>query len=74
VTDEYAVIYLARNLELHSAAPEETEQLVIRKIQFEEVYKMVDEGIITNAMTVVAALKVKLMLTEQKIYKKFIFE
>jgi 8-oxo-dGTP pyrophosphatase MutT (NUDIX family) len=74
VTDEYAVIYLARNLELHSAAPEETEQLVIKKIQFEEVCKMVDEGIITDAMTVVAALKVKLMLTEQKIYKKFIFE
>ena len=67
VTDEYARIYLARKLEQHTPAPEETEQLVLKKIRFEEVYKMVEEGIITDAMTVIAVLKVKLMLIERKI-------
>jgi len=67
VTDEYARIYLARKLEQHTPAPEETEQLALKKIHFEQVYKMVEEGIITDAMTVVAVLKVKLMLTERKI-------
>ena len=67
VTDEYAKIYLARKLEQHTPSPEETEQLVIRKIHFEEVYKMVEEGTITDAISVVAVLKVKLMLTDLRI-------
>jgi 8-oxo-dGTP pyrophosphatase MutT (NUDIX family) len=67
VTDEYARIYLARKLEQYTPAPEETEQLALKKIHFEEVYKMVEDGIITDAMTVVAVLKVKLMLTERRI-------
>jgi 8-oxo-dGTP pyrophosphatase MutT (NUDIX family) len=67
VTDEYARIYLARKLEQHTPAPEETEQLTLKKIHFEEVYKMVEDGLITDAMTVVAVLKVKLMLTERRI-------
>ena len=65
VTDEYAKIYLARKLEQHTPAPEETEQLALKKIHFEEVYKMVEEGTITDAISVVAVLKVKLMLTDR---------
>src|SRR5450755_4508684 len=42
VSDELAVIYLARGLEEHSAAPEETEELVIKKLPFNDVFRMVE--------------------------------
>jgi 8-oxo-dGTP pyrophosphatase MutT (NUDIX family) len=62
VSDEYSIIYLARNLEQHTAIPEETEQLVVRKLPFEEAWRMIEEGLITDAMSVAAIQKVKLML------------
>jgi 8-oxo-dGTP pyrophosphatase MutT (NUDIX family) len=62
VTDELALIYLARDLEQHKPEPEETEQLVIKKLPFDEAYKMVEEGTITDSITVAAILKIKLLL------------
>ena len=62
VSDEYSIIYLARQLEQHTAMPEETEQLIIKKIPFEEAWKMVEDGLITDAMSVAAFQKVKWML------------
>jgi hypothetical protein len=47
--------------------PEETEQLVVKKVPFEEVYQMVQTGKISDALTVAAVLKVKLMMLEGKI-------
>jgi hypothetical protein len=47
--------------------PEETEELVVKKIPFEEVYQMVSEGKITDSLTVAGILKVKLMLLEGKL-------
>ena len=67
VTDEYAVIYLARNLSQHTASPEETEQLQVKKLPFEEAYQMVERGEITDSMSVAAILKVKLMLTDGRL-------
>jgi 8-oxo-dGTP pyrophosphatase MutT (NUDIX family) len=67
VTDEYAVIYLARKLSQHTASPEETEQLQVKKVPFEEVYQMVERGEITDSMSVAAILKVKLMLADGRI-------
>lgn len=67
VSDEYSLIFLARKLEQREAEPEETEQLQIRKLPFEEAYRMVEVGIITDAMTVAAIYKVKLMLTDGRI-------
>ena len=69
VSDEYAVLFLARRLEQHVARPEETEQLVIRKLPFEEVYEMVEKGLITDSMSVAAILKVKLMIADGRIKK-----
>ncbi len=62
VTDEKATVFLARQLEQHEAMPEETEQLVVRKLPFEEVFEMMQKGQITDSMSVAAILKVKLML------------
>jgi 8-oxo-dGTP pyrophosphatase MutT (NUDIX family) len=67
VSDEYAVIYLARGLKQETASPEETEQLQVKKLPFEEVYQMVERGEITDSMSVAAILKVKLMLTDGRL-------
>jgi len=67
VSDEYAVVYLARKLSQQTANPEETEQLQVKKLPFEEAYQMVERGEITDSMSVAAILKVKLMLADGRI-------
>lgn len=62
VSDEKALLFLARGLQQHEAMPEETEQLVVRRMPFEEAYRMVENGVITDAMSVAAIYKVKLQL------------
>jgi 8-oxo-dGTP pyrophosphatase MutT (NUDIX family) len=64
VTDEEAYLFLARGLEQHAAQPEETEQLVVRRLPFEEAYRMVERGEITDSMSVAAIQKVKLLLLQ----------
>ena len=67
VCDEHGAIFLARKLKQEGAAPEETEDLMVKKIPFEEAYRMVEEGKITDSMAVAGILKVKLMIIEGKI-------
>ena len=64
VSDEKGYMFLARGLEQREAEPEETEQLVVRKLPFEEAYRMVERGEITDSMSVASILKVKLMLVQ----------
>ncbi|HEV2355126.1 MAG TPA: NUDIX hydrolase [Puia sp.] len=64
VTDELAYIFLARGLRQQQPQPEETEQLTIRKLPLEEAYRLVEEGHITDSITVAAILKVKLLLVQ----------
>ncbi|MEO8795824.1 MAG: NUDIX hydrolase [Daejeonella sp.] len=64
VSDELAIIYLAEDLEFGLSEPEETEQLVVKKLSFEEVYQMLIEGKITDSLSVAAILKLRIMLTE----------
>jgi 8-oxo-dGTP pyrophosphatase MutT (NUDIX family) len=61
VSDELAIIYLARDLSFGESSPEETEQLTIRKIHFNEAYNMVMSGEITDSISVAAILKVKVL-------------
>ena len=67
VCDEHGAIFLARKLSQHQAMPEETEELAVKKLPFEEAYRMVEEGRITDSMAVAGILKVKLMLMEGKV-------
>ncbi|WP_299512348.1 NUDIX hydrolase [Mucilaginibacter sp.] len=67
VSDELCIIYVARCLEQFEAEPEETEQLLVKKVPFEEVYRMVCAGEITDSVTVAAVLKVKLLLLENSL-------
>ncbi|MRX47499.1 NUDIX domain-containing protein [Pedobacter puniceum] len=61
VSDELAIIYLARDFEQFEAQPEETEELVVKKVHFEEAYQMVLRGEITDSMSVAAILRLKLI-------------
>ena len=67
VSDEECRIYVASGLSQHAAMPEETEQLVVKKIPFDEVYQMVLDGIITDTMTVTAILKTKILLLDGRL-------
>lgn len=66
VSDEDGYIFLARGLSQHEAEPEETEALHVKKIPFEEAYAMVNEGLITDSVSVAGILKTKLLLLEGK--------
>jgi len=67
VSDEKAYVFLATGLSQHEAEPEDTEELKIKKLPFEEAYQMVLRGEITDSLTVAALLRVKLMMIEGKI-------
>lgn len=67
VCDEHGGIFMARKLTQQQAMPEETEQLVVKKLPFEEAYRMVEDGIITDSLAVAAILKVKIMLLEGRL-------
>jgi len=62
VSDELSIIYIATDLIQGIAMPEETEQLVIKKLPFSEVYQMVLNNEITDSMSVAAILKAKLLI------------
>ncbi len=67
VSDEFSIIYLAQGLQQSTAMPEETEQLVVKKISFDEAWQMVEDGRITDAMSVAAIQKVKWMLLQGQV-------
>jgi ADP-ribose pyrophosphatase len=63
-TDEFSIIYAAQDLTFHEPEPEEDEELEIKKVSFDEFYDMVDRAEITDSLSVVAALKGKIMIKE----------
>jgi 8-oxo-dGTP pyrophosphatase MutT (NUDIX family) len=69
VSDELSFIYLARNLEEKKASPEETEDLVVKKLPFDDVLDMVDAGNITDAITIAAIQQIRIMILTDKLKK-----
>lgn len=67
VSDELAIIYIAQDLQMGVSSPEETEELVVRKLPFEEAYQMVINGEITDSMSVAGILKTKILIEQGKI-------
>jgi 8-oxo-dGTP pyrophosphatase MutT (NUDIX family) len=67
VSDEIAIIFLARGLDQEQPQPEETEQLQVRKIPFEEAVRMMEEEKITDSMSVAAIQKIRLLVYEGKL-------
>lgn len=64
VTDERAIIYLARDLSMHTASPEDTEQLQLRRMPFETLYQQVRAGVHRDSLTVAGVMRLRLMMLE----------
>ncbi|MET3112814.1 ADP-ribose pyrophosphatase [Pedobacter sp. CG_S7] len=64
VSNELAIIYIARDLTMGEAEPEETEQLTVRKLHFEQAFGMVMNGDITDSMSVAAILKTNILIQQ----------
>ncbi|WP_113651668.1 NUDIX domain-containing protein [Pedobacter namyangjuensis] len=67
VSDELAIIYIAQGLTPGQSSPEETEELIVKKLPFEQAYQMVMAGEITDSISVAAILKTKILIQEGKI-------
>lgn len=61
-TDERAMIYVARGLSFHESDPDETEDLQVKKISFEDLYQMVLKGEVKDSLSVAGVLRLKLNL------------
>jgi 8-oxo-dGTP pyrophosphatase MutT (NUDIX family) len=64
VSDEIAHVYLATELSPGIAAPEDTEELRVRRIPLEELYSLVQAGTVTDAITVAAVFRMLLLRHE----------
>jgi ADP-ribose pyrophosphatase len=61
ITDETAYLYLAWGLEQGQDNPDDTERLTIRRLPFTHAFAMAMNGEITDAMTVTALFKCRLL-------------
>ena len=61
-TDEQSIVFLARGLSHTASEPEDTEQLHVRKVPFATLYDMVMQAEVTDAISVAAVLKLKVMM------------
>ncbi len=57
VTNELAIVYLATELEQKQAMPEETEDIVVKKVHLKEALRMVMNNEITDSISMAAILK-----------------
>ncbi|HEY6083549.1 MAG TPA: NUDIX hydrolase [Chitinophagaceae bacterium] len=62
VSDELGILYLATGLTQREAQPEDTEELYLKKMPFAAAVEMVENGDITDSLSVAAILKIQLML------------
>ncbi|MFM1746297.1 MAG: hypothetical protein RLZZ630_2234 [Bacteroidota bacterium] len=67
VSDEIGYAYVARDLDQVEAAPEETEQLHVRKLPFSELVGMVMRGEIRDGLSIAAVLKVNQLMLDGKL-------
>lgn len=65
VTDEKAIVYLASELSQHESNPEDTEDISVIKMPFEELLSKILNGAITDTITVTAVLKLAYLRTQK---------
>jgi 8-oxo-dGTP pyrophosphatase MutT (NUDIX family) len=58
VTDELGTIFLATELQQGDASPDDTEQLRVRWVAFEDALAMIDDGRISDLLTIAALERV----------------
>ena len=64
-SSERAFFYVAKGLTHVSKAPEETEELALKKVHFTELERMVRDGEIVDAMTIIGVMRVRQWLLER---------
>jgi len=62
ITNETAIIYLATKLEQGEMEPEDTEDITVEKVPFSKAFEMVENGQITDSISVVSIYKTALLL------------
>lgn len=67
ITDECSICYVAKGLIFGASEPEETEQLVVKKIHFDTLFEWVMSGKVTDSLTVMTVLKAKHLMLQGKI-------
>jgi 8-oxo-dGTP pyrophosphatase MutT (NUDIX family) len=66
ITDEVSVIFVAQELSPTETAPDETEQLQIKKLSLLSAFDLALSGKIKDAISLVALMKLKIMIDEGK--------
>lgn len=66
VTDETAYIFVAQGLAVVNTEPDDTEQLQIKKLSLNDAFEMALSGKITDAISMIALLKLKILRDEGK--------
>ena len=64
VTDEYGIVFIAKDLMFGESEPESTEELIVKKVPFNKAYEMVLNGEITDLISMTAIMKYQLMQLE----------
>lgn len=67
ISDEIAIIYVAKGITEGIASPDDDERLKVVKIPFAEAYRLVMEGKIKDGMSVGGILKTHLLMQQGKI-------
>ncbi len=67
VTDEIGIAFVAKGLSLGASSPEETEDLRIRKVPFQEAFQMVLSGQITDAFSMLMIMKTQILFNQGKL-------
>jgi len=62
ISDETGIAFVARDLSFHESSPDDDEELEIRKLPFEELFKMAIDGEITDSLALNAIFKTQHLL------------
>jgi 8-oxo-dGTP pyrophosphatase MutT (NUDIX family) len=67
VTDEAGMVFLATGLTQGDSQPEETEDLRVEKVPLIQALELIDQGVITDALSVMGLYRVYWLLREGKL-------
>ena len=67
ISDEIAIIYVAKGITEGIASPDDDEKLKVVKVPFSEAYRLVMEGKIEDSLSVGGILKAHLLMKEGKL-------
>lgn len=67
VTDEVGYVFVATDLTMGASAPEDTEQLIVRRVPLSDAFKMVLDNTITDSISVAAILRLHIALKSGEI-------